>query len=276
MRAGYASAPQKHNAAPEGKRGRERVAVIVQDLWSVAAIDARPLLIAFSMVAGAVVYFLLDAEPALWMTGVVFCLVLLTLLTVRRWMTSGLAVSAAWLVLGFTLGVGAGTVRTAMVTAPVIGSETRPVMLEGWLNEVEPGVNGPRLRIEVHAIAGLAPEETPQFVRVTHRLSMEVSPGRFVRCWSVLRPPPAPAMPGEYDFQRQAWFEKLGGVGYVQGRCRGGALGPPDGWLKRAGLKVAAFRRQLAEHVAIAAGERAGGFAAAAKEMCATSSVNGR
>ncbi len=32
-------------------------------------------------------------------------------------------------------------------------------------------------------------------------------------------PPPAPSMPGAYDFQRRAWFDGLGAVGY--------ALGPP-------------------------------------------------
>ena len=58
------------------------------------------------------------------------------------------------------------------------------------LKAVEPGGKGARLRLEVHAISGLSPAQTPKFVRVTHRLSLNVAPGRFVRCYAVLRPPP--------------------------------------------------------------------------------------
>jgi competence protein ComEC len=64
-------------------------------------------------------------------------------------------------------------------------------------------------------------------------------------------------MQGEDDFRRQAWFEKLGGVGYVQGRCRGGALGAPPGALNEASLWLAGVRRSLSVAVNEAAGERA-------------------
>jgi competence protein ComEC len=70
-------------------------------------------------------------------------------------------------------------------------------------------------------------------------------------------------MPAEYDFRRQAWFAQLGAVGYVQGRCRGGALGAPSGIGGQAALWLGAVRRNLALEVNEAAGERAGGFAAA-------------
>lgn len=136
-------------------------------------------------------------------------------------------------------------------------------MIEGWVQSVEPGTKGNRLRLRVHAIAGVDTSDTPKFARVTHRLSLNVSPGRFVRCWSVLRPPPAPSLQGDYDFQRQAWFEQLGGVGYVQGRCRGGTLGAPVDLRAQLALKVASFRRKLAVYVNEKAGARGGGFAAA-------------
>jgi len=71
-------------------------------------------------------------------------------------------------------------------------------MLEGWIQDIEPGRKGNRLLIKVHSIAGMSASDWPVFVRVTHTSRLEVAPGRFVRCWSVLRPPPGPAMPGEY------------------------------------------------------------------------------
>ena len=70
-------------------------------------------------------------------------------------------------------------------------------------------------------------------------------------------------MHGEYDFRRRACFEKFGGVGYVQGRCRDGALGAPPGAFQEAGLRLAAVRRNLSVAVNEATGERAGGFATA-------------
>ncbi|RIJ26280.1 ComEC/Rec2 family competence protein [Henriciella barbarensis] len=70
-------------------------------------------------------------------------------------------------------------------------------------------------------------------------------------------------MPGDYAFNRQAFFDGLDGVGYVQGRCRGGALGPERGLHKKLRSTINVMRRSLAIHVRDAAGERAGGFAAA-------------
>lgn len=253
----------KHKVAPEGKGAAHRIAAFWYNLWSITAIDTRPMLLGFSLCAGVLVYFAVPAEPALLpcfaatiSAGVLF------FLARRIWWLSAAGLPAL-LCLGVAGGFTAGAVRAARVAAPVILSETRPVMLEGWIDAVEPGAKGARLRIEVHAISGLSAPETPRYVRVTHKLSLEVAPGRFVRCFGVLRPPPSPSLPGDYDFRRQAWFEQLGGVGYVMGRCHGGVLGAPASGFERLSLNISAFRRRLAEHVNRAAGKRAGGFAAA-------------
>ncbi|MEL7129140.1 MAG: ComEC/Rec2 family competence protein [Pseudomonadota bacterium] len=165
--------------------------------------------------------------------------------------------------LGLVLGGGAGKLRTSQISSVPIESKLGPVMVEGWVSAVEPARRGVRLRIRPHAIAGRDPNSSPREIRLTHISELQVSSGRFVRCWSVLRPPPERALPGGYDFRRQAWFDGLGAVGYVQGRCRGGVLGAPEGALGRLDLFIAAMRRSLASFVQSASGERAGGFAAA-------------
>lgn len=254
---------QKHKVAPEGKRLAPAIAAVWGSLWSITEIDSRPLLLGFSLCAGVIAYFAQSAEPLVWpciaatiAAGVVY-------LTARMvWWMSPMSLPAL-ILLGLVGGFTVAAVRTANAAAPVVGAQTRPMMLEGWVTEVEPGTKGDRLRIDVHAMSGVRAEDTPNYVRVTHRLDLKVAPGRFVRCYVQLRPPPSPSLPGDYDFRRQAWFEQLGGVGYVMGRCRGGTLGAPHGWGKQLGLTVSAFRRRLAEHVNLAAGERAGGFAAA-------------
>ncbi|WP_162173764.1 ComEC/Rec2 family competence protein [Hyphomonas johnsonii] len=208
-------------------------------------------------------YFTLPFEPALGLCLAGWLVMTGLLIAARRRVTFTFLYVLAVVGFGLVTGLAAGAVRTTLVAAPSVAAETRPVMLEGWVAGVEPGAKGPRLRIDVHAIAGFSRADTPKYVRLTHMARLEVAPGRFVRCWAVLRPPPAPTLPGDYDFQRQAWFQQLGAVGYVQGRCRGGTLGAPQGWVNQLKVHLSTFRRNLAAHVNVAAGERAGGFAAA-------------
>ncbi|MDP1556979.1 MAG: ComEC/Rec2 family competence protein, partial [Hyphomonas sp.] len=230
---------------------------------ALASIDARPLMFAFAICGGAATYFFMPFEPDLALLAGASALTLAVWIAARLWWTSDTAITLVVVALGLSMGLLAGSLRTRLVEAPVVSIETGPVMVEGWVQEVEPGRKGVRLVIRVHSIAGMSDKDWPEYIRVTHTSRLEVAPGRFVRCWSVLRPPPGPAMPGEYDFRRQAWFEKLGAVGYVQGRCRGGTLGAPADAVDRASLALGAARRNLALKVDAAAGERAGGFAAA-------------
>jgi competence protein ComEC len=236
---------------------------LAQDLASIAGVDSRPLLFAFAMCAGAGIYLSAPFEPTLLEVWGLLAAALTVLLVVRWLHRSDLTYAITICVFGLVLGFSAGAIRARLVQAPVIGTETRPVMLEGWVANIEAGEKGARLKIKVHSIAGFGAEELPELVRVTHRARMEVSSGRFVRCWVVLRPPPSPTLPGDYDFRRQAYFQKLGAVGYVQGRCRGGVLGAPAAASEKLGLWIAAQRRQMAVYVNEAAGERAGGLAAA-------------
>ncbi len=228
-----------------------------------AGIDARPLMLAFATCGGAAVYFSLRYEPDPLHVWGVLSLAFIVWLAARRWSTSDIVITLTVIALGAVLGLAAASQRARTVAAPVILSATGPAMIEGWVQDVEPGRNGVRLLVRVHSIAGMAAEQTPKFVRLTHTSRLEVFPGRFVRCWSVLRPPPGPAMPGEYDFRRQAWFAQLGAVGYVQGRCRGGTLGAHRELGAQAQLWLGAARRNLAAAVNEQAGPRAGGFAAA-------------
>lgn len=236
---------------------------LMRDTASVVGVDSRPLLLAFSMCGGAATYLSIPFEPTGFEVMILFAAGLASLLLVRWLHRSDFTYAVTICLFGIVLGFSAGALRARLVEAPVITSETRPVMLEGWVANIEPGTKGARLKIKVHSIAGFPAEQQPELVRVTHRSRLEVSSGRFVRCWVVLRPPPSPTLPGDYDFRRQAYFQQLGAVGYVQGRCRGGVLGAPASMSEQAGLWISAQRRLLASYVNEAAGERAGGLAAA-------------
>ena len=57
---------QKHKVATEGKGLAPAIAAAWDSLWSIAAIDSRPLLLGFSLCAGVVVYFSQSTEPPLY------------------------------------------------------------------------------------------------------------------------------------------------------------------------------------------------------------------
>ncbi len=229
----------------------------------VAPGEAVPFCFALSVCGGAMLYLVLPFEPfGLICLGALILLSALVLV-VGRYGAPAFARVFVFLCFGLALGFGAGKLRVEMNMSAPQKTAIGPVLVEGWITAIEPGRKGVRVRIKTHAIGRLGPDETAKTVRLTHRLDLRVSSGRFVRCWAVLRPPPGPAIPGDYDFQRQAWFEELDAVGYVLGRCRGGVLGPPDSLAAQWQLAVAAKRRQLARFVHQASGARAGGFAAA-------------
>ncbi len=62
MRAEISSVVHKHKVAPEGKGAGRDLGSVWARMWSIASIDARPLLFAFSLCAGAAAYFLAPDE----------------------------------------------------------------------------------------------------------------------------------------------------------------------------------------------------------------------
>lgn len=254
---------EEHVLAPPRKGGAAHWPVRLGKALASGWVLQRPLVFALAFALGSFSYFHLHFEPG-W--TVLIALLLASLLVwfglrqFWRWPALGLA---GLILAALSAGQCAAKFRAVTAAAPVVPENTEPVLVEGWITGIDRGPSGVRLTLNVHAIAGVPADQTPRRLRMTHANSLNVAPGRFVRCYGVLRPPPAPSMGGDYDFRREAWFRGLGAVGYVMGRCRGGALGPPADRLARAASELASLRHQLAIHVNEVAGPRAGGFAAA-------------
>jgi competence protein ComEC len=87
-------------------------------------------------------------------------------------------------------------------------------------------------------------------VRVSVRSGAEtLAPGDWVRVRAVLMPPPSPAMPGDYDFGRAAFFRQIGAVGFSFGKPEKiGARGPPrlSGWIA---LKIQQLRWRVSARI---------------------------
>lgn len=189
-------------------------------------------------------YFALPHEPPLWVGGAVLSLLLA--LTAAAW-RFGPAILV--LLFGLVAAVGgftAAQVRTDLVAAPVLAKQLGPVTVTGRVQEVEDKASALRITVAPVSVERLSPARVPARVRVTVRSGgLEPEAGQMVRLRAVLMPPPAPSAPGAFDFPRQAWFQRLGAVGYAVTPTEILDADPAEGMA----VAVAALRRLVTERI---------------------------
>ncbi|MEQ6203740.1 ComEC/Rec2 family competence protein [Sulfitobacter sp. HNIBRBA2951] len=117
-----------------------------------------------------------------------------------------------------------------------------------------------RLTLDHVRLDRVPPERTPHRVRLSlhgdRSLDIAVEPGLQVMLTGHLSPPSGPVEPGGFDFQRHAWFARLGAVGYARTPLMG--VADPAG-----GLGVFRVRMAASERIQQVLGGDTGGFAAA-------------
>jgi competence protein ComEC len=116
-----------------------------------------------------------------------------------------------------------------------------------------------RLTLDRVRLSNVAPAKTPGRVRVSlHGVQPGAppSPGQTVILTAHLSPPSGPVEPAGFDFQRHAWFQGLGAVGYTRTPVL--VLEPPQ-----RGQWVFKARMWLSARVQAALPGETGGFAAA-------------
>jgi competence protein ComEC len=175
--------------------------------------------------------------------------------------------------LGFT----AVKVSSDRIAAPVLDSRLGPTLVRGRILNVEPGLKGLRLTLAVLSIDRLAASEAPRRVRIRVRPSMvpakvggrgeALGSGAEIKVLAILMPPPAPAVPGGFDFARAAWFDGVGAVGFavkapeVAGSGVEGGASP--GWFATLRNAIGDLRGALFQRITQAVPGAAGGIAAA-------------
>lgn len=212
---------------------------------------------------GAASYMEARSEPSLW------ALVALAGVLAVAWRvclarnSSALLLALVSLAAAGSAGALAAKIRSDRVAAPLISGERLVRRVDGFVVDVaSPGAGGPRLLIAPVAISGLAPDRTPRRIRVTIGENETPGPGEAVRLRAMLGPPPPPAAPGAYDFGRDAWFDSIGGVGFVIGDIGSADVGAPPPRLRLA-MAINAFRWDLAKRIVARMGEASGGIGAA-------------
>jgi competence protein ComEC len=148
------------------------------------------------------------------------------------------------------------------VQAPVLLREAT-YDVTGRVAALEPRGRGVRLTLDQLTLSRVPPQATPRLVRLTlARGGDELAPGDRIRLRARLQPPQPPALPGGFDYARQAYFEQLGGLGY--------AMDTPEILAASADKAggIAALRAQIARRIAEIVPGAAGAFAAAMIAGC--------
>lgn len=226
--------------------------------WLTCALDAErerwPLWLPVAFGAGIAVYFALPAEPP---PGLGLVLAVLAGLVAgiglwlgRRGRAGQGVVLIALVVCAGAAGFATARSHAAAAAAPVLAKRLGPVSIEGTLHAIEPGLKGARLTLDDPRIARLGPDRTPRRIRLRLRDDARgLALGDRVRLTGVLMPPPAPSAPGAYDFARDAWFQRLGAVGFAFGAPVVLAHGDGQGWSLRFQAALGEARRELYDRV---------------------------
>jgi competence protein ComEC len=167
---------------------------------------------------GVAIYFALPEEPPLWFGPALACCgILLWFLCRRQAGLTALATAATLIALGF----GAAGLRTTLVAAPILERDVGPVRIEGRILAIDPLPSGQRLILQDPVIAGIAPEATPARLRIKlMREAPELALGERVSLLGKLSPPAPPFAPGGFDFQRDAFFDGIGAIGFAFGTAK--------------------------------------------------------
>jgi len=212
---------------------------------------------------GAAAYLEAAGEPGFWTLAVSTLLLAAIWHGLRRREAPTIFVVLVSLAAFGGAGGLAAKMRSDRVAAPIVAGERVVRRVDGFVVDVvSPGAGGPRVLIAPVSVSGLAPERTPRRIRVTIGENETPAPGQAVRLKAMLGPPPPPAAPGSYDFARDAWFDSIGGVGFVIGDIGPARLDPAPVRL-RLSMAVNAFRWSLAQRILARMGPSSGGIGAA-------------
>ncbi len=209
--------------------------------------------------AGVALYFAADREPSPLYSTLVFAALCGFAFLARE-------KPAAWRLLvalaALFGGVASGSLRTWRVSAPVL-DRVRVVKIAGWLEEVDFRREGARFVLRVASAEGLDAAATPYRVRLTTKRNLDVAAGDFVKMSARLVPPARAALPGGYDFARDAYFARLGAVGNALGRVERADAPSAAGMGLRFFAGVDRMRNALARRVERVIGGPAGAVGAA-------------
>lgn len=199
----------------------ERIRRLADTLEAEAArqTDNAPAYAAVAFGLGVALYFGHDTEPALWPAPAI--LIAALVLRFARPPQRLLKSITIWSAVSAAAGFATAQWHAHLSAAPVLERPLGAREVAGRVVSVETTDRSWRVVLDRVRLSGVAAEETPARVRLllTAR-SDRPETGAFLRVSAEVMPPPAPAAPGAYNFPRDAWFDRIGAVGYAVERYR--------------------------------------------------------
>jgi competence protein ComEC len=183
--------------------------------------------------AGAIVWLLAATEPVGWMVAALSAVFAAGAASSRRRRALMLPLAA---LSAFFAGETLAGWRAARMDAPAL---RHPFIgeLAGFVEEVDyrprkasddshPSTDyGARFVLRVAEMEHVAPRATPWRLRLTIRGRPAFAAGDFIAAKARVLPPAPAALPGGYDFAREAFFVRVGGVGNLLGAAE--RIDPP-------------------------------------------------
>lgn len=210
--------------------------------------------------AGIALYFSLRFEPSPWWAVSALVCSLGAAVAYRHAVSARFAFIAAALFAG---GFAVAQQQTHRVAAPVLKNPIQVTVVTGQVVQLERGLKGPRVVLDDPVVRRLDPAATPERIRLRLRRGDRVGVGDRISVLARLSPPPAPAMPGAYDFQRRAWFARIGGVGFALGHVKPAEGTAGGDGVGAAMIELAKLRQAMADRIRRVLPAESGAVAAA-------------
>jgi competence protein ComEC len=173
------------------------------------------------MTGGAAAFFTLRADPAWWLAPVLAGVAAAGLLA--GWF-SPIARAVAAAALAGALGFGAAQIATWRAPPPM-AVPRRAVMVEGVVRAVEPLPEGRRVTLQEARLNGDTPARRLIRIRLRTTDATPIVAGDTLRVRALLMQPAAPAYPGAWDSQRDAFYQWIGAYGMALGDSQSVAAG---------------------------------------------------
>ena len=182
------------------------------------------------LTVGIGTHFVLDKEPPSYLLLLSPLFVFLAFLLRQHVLLQPLVAVFLTIALGFN----AAQLEAHLAAAPMLSTQMKPTSITGRLMHVEVlPQKKTRLTVKDPVIRGLTKDQTPLYLRIKTKKSLEElpEPGEWINVWGPLWPPGERVAPRAYDFRRNSYFKQLGGtaVAYAGPRVRQGQ-DPPFFW----------------------------------------------
>jgi competence protein ComEC len=176
----------------------------------------------------------------------------------ERWIVSLLLWGFVYFAVGFTV----AHVRTGMCATPAV-SRIQTVTFSGTIANIDREGTYARVIVSRPVLEGFAADKTPENIRLRVKVRDDLRIGAVISGKARLYPPSGPAIPGGYDFARDAYFKRIGATGRVQGEYTVRPGSASFGWRTSLMLTIENARNVLTERIVSGIGGQAGAVSAA-------------